>query len=1016
MMQANREFSTGERVSNLVPRLTDAETALRAVGPGRTADLDGAGPARVLENARRALRDAQEVLRSLDIGAYSTVALEARVRKSLKIIEHCTPGLLQCRADGTIVDLTPDAGSAYGWSGPDSIGLKLTDFAHPEDRPLVVALLARAVARPAARVTAEYRTRTAEGHFRWTEVAATSLLHDPDVQSIVVTQHGDARDQAAALEVLNQRCAALASELSVFSEISKAVLSGGDVVTALTEALSGCLAECRIASGALYLVNPNGSLRVTTLGADSGWDPEGLATFFGQEPLLRRVMAWHVPTELPSPVVPAALSSEILKSCGASAAVVVPLHYEGELMGACLLVSRVRSQNQEAFFRFASGVGNQATQILALASVLGEKERLRRDAAEQARLMRLILDSMTEGVLVVDRDRRVLLQNRSTQALAPAEIGSSIVGRAEQFGLCHPDGKTLLSPEDGPLFRAANGETLDDAEICLKPPGTDQLTRFHVTARPLITDSGELRGGMVVFRDITEQKRAEHEILVSRSQWQSLVEHAPDFIMNVDREGRVRFINRVAPGFSVDQVIGMRLGSDVPPEQQDRIQRALDACITRGESTEYEVSAPRADGSMRSYWCVLGPVRRNGEITGAVVIARDITEKKHTDTLLIETDRMASVGALAAGIAHEINSPLSSLFVNLSLATRDIEVAAAGHELAPALMEELKDARDAAERVRQIVADLRIFTGWDGERLGPVDVEELLESTLRTARYEIRHRARVETHYDKVPLIRADAARLGQVFLNLILNATQAIPEGNPTKNEIRVSTSVDDTGRVVVRVADTGEGIPHELQSRVFTPMLSSKPRGGVRALGLSVCKRIVTELGGEISFKSEPGQGTEFSVVLPASQFVEIQPQPLVVSAPAPAALRRGRILVIDDEPAVAAAMKRVLSPEHDITVVDSGARALELIQSGTPFDAIFCDVLMPQMSGIDLYEKIKTMLPDQAKRFVFVTGGSFTARAQDFLDNVPNPHIEKPFNIGTLRSLIAKSLRRSDSEKGN
>ncbi len=142
---------------------------------------------------------------------------------------------------------------------------------------------------------------------------------------------------------------------------------------------------------------------------------------------------------------------------------------------------------------------------------------------------------------------------------------------------------------------------------------------------------------MVVFRDITEQKRAEHEILVSRSQWQSLVEHAPDFILNVDREGKVRFINRLAPGIDLDQVIGTRPGADVPPEQQDRIQRALDACI-RGEGSEYEVSAPRG----RQPPLVLlraRPVRRNGEITGAVVIARDITEKKLTDSLMVETDR-----------------------------------------------------------------------------------------------------------------------------------------------------------------------------------------------------------------------------------------------------------------------------------------------------------------------------------------------------------------------------------------
>ncbi len=165
----------------------------------------------MLENARRALRDAQEVLRGLDIGACSTVALEARVRRSQKIIEHCTQGLLQCRADGTIIDLSADTGSVHGLSASDSIGLKLTDFAHPEDRPIVVALLARAVARPAARVTAAYRTRTAEGLWRWTEAAATSLLHDPDVQSILVTQQDDAREQATALEVLSQRCGALAS-------------------------------------------------------------------------------------------------------------------------------------------------------------------------------------------------------------------------------------------------------------------------------------------------------------------------------------------------------------------------------------------------------------------------------------------------------------------------------------------------------------------------------------------------------------------------------------------------------------------------------------------------------------------------------------------------------------------------------------------------------------------------------------------------------------------------------------
>ncbi len=262
----------------------------------------------------------------------------------------------------------------------------------------------------------------------------------------------------------------------------------------------------------------------------------------------------------------------------------------------------------------------------------------------------------------------------------------------------------------------------------------------------------------------------------------------------------MRFINRVAPGFDVADVLGTPLGAGVPPEEHEKIRRALDDCILRGDPTSYEIPTATPGGGIRWYSSVLGPIRRNGEITGAVVISRDITEKKLTDYQLISSDRMASLGALASGIAHEINSPLASLFVNLTLAYRDAEVAAAGHELCAPLLEELNDTREAAERMRQIVQDLRIFTARDGARRGAVNVEEVLESTLRSARYEIRHRAKLVTNYGKVPLVSADEARLGQVFLNLVLNATQAIREGNAPGNEIRVTTSLDDADRVVVR------------------------------------------------------------------------------------------------------------------------------------------------------------------------------------------------------------------------
>ena len=941
-------------------------------------------------------------LGDLDSGAFPVVALEARLRKYQKLVEHCTYGMLQCRADGTIVDAGPSGGALDG-STHAPVGKNLADLVHPDDRRLVTDMLERATSRHAARVSAEYRMRAANGGWRWTEATATNLLHDPDVESIVVTQHDDGRTQAAALDELSQRCAALASELAVFSEISKAVLDDGDIKSALTHTLAGCLETSGVAAGALFLLDAEGRFGVTALGSQQGWDSHRLASFFGQEAVLRQILVWNVPTELPSSAVPEAASLEVLDGFASNFVVVIPLRGESGPLGACVLVSRIRNANQRGFLRFAAGVGNQITQVLALTAALTEKERLRREASEQARLMRLILDNMNEGVLVVDREHRVLLHNKSSVTLAPAEVGSQIEDRIARLRVSAPDGETRLRVEDTPLIRAANGESIDDAEICVRAPGTGELRRFHVTARPLFSDSGELGGGMVVFRDITEERRAEQEILESRSQWQSLVEHAPDFILNVDRDGIVRSINRIASGFATEDVLGTPLGAGVPPEEHEKIQRALQDCITKGESTAYEVPTSTADGGLRWYSTVLGPIRRSGEITGAVVIARDITEKKLTESQLIGADRMASLGALASGIAHEINSPLASLFVNLTLACRDAEVAAAGHELCAPLLDELNDTREAAERMRQIVQDLRIFTARDGERRGAVNVEELLESTLRSARYEIRHRARLVTEYGKVPLVLADEARLGQVFLNLVLNATQAIREGNAPGNEIRVTTSVDDSNRVVVRIADTGEGIPPEAQGHVFTPLFTTKPRGLVTGLGLSVCQKIVTEMGGEISFHSEVGRGTEFRVVLPRSPD-QVHP---VTHKPPPVASRRARVLVIDDEPAVAGAIRRVLAPDHDITVVDSGAHCLELLRGGATFDVVFCDVLMPQMSGIELYQEVARTLPEQARRFVFVTGGSFTARAQDFLESVPNRHVEKPFQIGTLKAVVGELM---------
>jgi signal transduction histidine kinase len=398
---------------------------------------------------------------------------------------------------------------------------------------------------------------------------------------------------------------------------------------------------------------------------------------------------------------------------------------------------------------------------------------------------------------------------------------------------------------------------------------------------------------------------------------------------------------------------------------------------------------------------------------------------KMQEQLLI-SDRMASVGTLAAGVAHEINNPLAALMANLAFATEDVSKLAHDvrqHDAGPEdkagspepeawmatrfreIEDALRDARESADRVRYIVRDLKIFSRSDEDKTGAVDVRRVMESSLRMAWNEIRHRARLVKEYGDVPLVEGNEGRLGQVFLNLIVNAAQAMPEGHADKNEIRVVTKLDDHGRVLIEVRDTGSGIPDSLLSRIFDPFFTTKPVGVGTGLGLAICHRIVSALGGQLTVESQVGKGTIFRTTLPVARTLGENVPPPPEAAPAG---RRGRVLVIDDEPMLGTAVRRMLSGEHEVTAVTSARDALRRIASGERFDIILCDLMMPEVTGMDLHAELKRLFPEQADRVVFMTGGAFTTRAREFLDQVLNVRVEKPFEVASLRALVHGMLR--------
>lgn len=371
-----------------------------------------------------------------------------------------------------------------------------------------------------------------------------------------------------------------------------------------------------------------------------------------------------------------------------------------------------------------------------------------------------------------------------------------------------------------------------------------------------------------------------------------------------------------------------------------------------------------------------------------------------SETRLVAADRLAAVGLLAAGIAHEINGPLTAVLCNLeSVLAHDDETSDAD------VGEALEHSRIAIRRILDIVRDIKLFARPIVDAKESVNVGFILDAAVRMASGQIAHRARIVREYDGVPNVVASASRLEQVFLNLIINAAQALP---PTDSGgiIRLRISAGRPDEVVIEVKDTGCGIPPEQLLRVFEPFFTTKPEG--TGLGLALTQRMVADLGGELTVESSVGQGSTFRVVLRACEVPA--PQQATARPLLPPALVRARILVVDDESFIGTAVLRALRKEHDVESVTSGADALALFEHGARFDLVLSDMYMPIMSGMEFHDRVASKYPDVAHHLAFFTGGAFTPLAAAFLATRQDVTFEKPFRNADLRAFVNHFIARS------
>lgn len=659
--------------------------------------------------------------------------------------------------------------------------------------------------------------------------------------------------------------------------------------------------------------------------------------------------------------------------------------------------------------------------LVAVGEVVGLSfERAVRFTRE--RRLAMILETSSDAMLAWDLDGRVTDANAAASALTglsreellSRDIGSLLEPRPIRAqGLPPPDTRLVL------LAREANGLE----------------RRLSVAATITAVEDDPLVSCHALLRDLTAWEMNEREVVLHltrihelEEQHRTLLDNAPLIIFRLDpRTLELVYLNHCAErllGVPRDEALstaGFLRGLHLDAEGESAYDEAMAQASAGLCSSPYEARLARREGvQMTARGTIYPLLGKAGNVVAIEGLFMDVSAEHAARTRLIQADRLTTLGTLAAGVAHEINNPAAFILLGLDMLGRLLDGAnvSMGSEVAHEVRDLLSELRDSTRRIVDIVRDLRMFArAPGGTRRIAVDVNRTVESALTLTRGQIVERAEVVRDFGDVPNVLIDEGRLGQVLVNLLVNAAQAIPRGTRGEAKVYVTTRSHDGRTVEIEIRDTGVGIPQDIQERIWDPFFTTKDPGAGTGLGLSISREIIDRSGGRLYVESpvpgtDPPGGSRFIVELPASS-AALSSFPPIPSWPPRSIGGPARVLVVEDEVLLARALANELSRAHDVTVAANATEALEALAKN-PFDVILCDVRMPGMSGEALYEMVRSDRPKLALRFVFMTGVGFGADFERFLSESGRPILEKPFSVEDALAIIPKVVSKHGRAK--
>ncbi len=594
---------------------------------------------------------------------------------------------------------------------------------------------------------------------------------------------------------------------------------------------------------------------------------------------------------------------------------------------------------------------------------------LSREAQEAALRVRL-LDA-------VKAQAHRLIGQAAAQLPSPTEHPTA----SEGLALYDAVGRLMGNDAAGTLFREALAELTAACQSLEGYPAVLTLVPAHLL--------GDAELGVMTLAQAREALQGRNrELAAARSRLAAVLEATSEGILVGTCEGLIQRANSSAEaiwGVASGELTGRSITTMV-----DDPQRVF---ASKDSGTAVEVSGLRGSGSFPLELHLRSMALEGQDLCVAAV--RDLGPTQALQARLAIADRMASLGTMAAGVAHEINNPLSALSANLHFLRDELDGSTLG------LDEALQDAQEACNQVRTIVTDLRTLSRNSPQLQAAVPLAELVDRTLRLADNEIRHRAVLVREDRAAPPAAADPVRLSQVVLNLVINAAQALPIGRREDHRITITTGpAESPDHVMIQVSDTGSGVPQAIRARVFDPFFTTKEHGEGTGLGLAICHGLVTTMGGTIRLVDGPDGGACFRVQLPVWDHQERAPS----GTSGRSSDTRLSILVIDDEPLVLRGMGRLLR-RHDVTLCANARDALARLNDGERYDWVLCDVMMPDLSGQDLLLRLQRDRPQTAERLIFMTGGVFTAELETFLEQSRLPVLQKPVDRRKLAAVLAR-----------